>query len=84
MNDRLTIKDALENCQDNPKAASLALGMVLMQDSRDEVQRITEILEKAKDKEIEELEEELSYWKPLGIKWLTFKSLLKDEYPTIR
>ena len=79
MNEKLTIKDAMENFQDNPKAASLALGMVLMQHSRDEVQRLTEILDKAKEKEIEELKEELSYWQPLGMKWLRFKGLLADK-----
>ncbi len=80
MNDRqLTISEALDAFPKNPEAASLALGMVLLQSSRDQCDRITKSIEESQEKRIAELEDELDYWRPLGKKWLALKNILADD-----
>lgn len=79
MSEQLTIGEALKVYEHNPDAAALAVGMVLMQNSRDDVDRITKSIDDANQKRIDELEQELAYWKPLGKKWLSLKNLLSDE-----
>lgn len=79
MDKQLTIKEALDAFPTNPEAGALALGMVLMQGSRDEVDRITKLIDEDNQQRIEELEKEVDFWKPLGRKWLQLKKLLADE-----
>lgn len=80
MNDKpLTIGEAMDAFPDNPQAKALAVGMVLLQGSHEEVNRINSIIEKSDKEQIEELEVELAYWKPLGKKWLKLKTLLAPD-----
>jgi len=74
----LTIVEVVNKFQDNPQAASLAVGMILLQDSREQVNRINKWIEEDQQKQIEKLEAELAFWRPLGKKWLALKELLYD------
>jgi bacterioferritin (cytochrome b1) len=75
----LTVSEALTAYPENPQAAALALGMVLMQQSSDQVYRISQSIEKQNEERIEELEKELDYWKHLGKKWLRFQALIAPD-----
>ena len=79
MTDKLTVVEAMESYPDNPQARGLAVGMALLQHSHEEVNRINGIVEKADKEQIEQLEKELAYWRPLGKKWLRLKNLLADD-----
>jgi hypothetical protein len=75
----LKIDDALKTFEHNPEAAGLAVGMILLQQSRDEVNRINSYIEESDKKRIAELERELEFWEPLGRKWLAFKKLIAPD-----
>lgn len=79
MSDKLTVTEALNAYPDNEQAAALALGMVLLQNSHEEVNRINGYIEKADKEKIESLEKQLDFWRPLGKKWLALKNLLADD-----
>lgn len=79
MEKELTIPEAMGAYEHNPEAAALAVGMVLMQGSRNEVDRLTKVIDESNQNRIAELEKQLAYWRPLGKKWLTLKYLLADE-----
>lgn len=67
MNDKLTVTDALAAFEHNPHAAALALGMVLMQESSEEINNINNSINNRNEEKIK-LEEELAYWIPLALK----------------
>ncbi len=79
MNEKLTIVGAIDAFPDNPEAAAMAVGAVLLQRSHEEVNRINGIIEQHDKERIEELERELAFWRPLGKKWLNLKCLLADD-----
>jgi len=79
MSDKLTVGEALKSYPDNPQATALALGMVLLQGSHEEVNRINGIIEKSDKERIARLEKEVDFWRPLGKKWLRLKDLLADD-----
>lgn len=79
MSEKLTITGAIDAFPDNPEAAAMAVGAVLLQHSHEEVNRINEICQRHDEARIEELERELAYWRPLGKKWLNLKMLLADD-----
>ena len=78
MDEKLTIKEALDAFPENPNAAALALGMVLLQNSSEHTHNINTSIIQGLEKQVDELEEELYYWKSLGKKWLALKSLLAE------
>lgn len=79
MTDKLTIGEAMEAYKHNPEAAAIGVGMVLLQHSHEEVNRINGIIEKADKERIADLEKQLAFWRPLGKKWLRLKDLLADD-----
>jgi hypothetical protein len=76
MENTLTIQDAIDKFQHNPEAAALAVGMMLLQKSQNEINQITKSIEERQEERIKELEKELDFWIPLGKKWLTFQKLI--------
>lgn len=81
MDNLFNTQEANETFPDNPKAASLALGLALLQQSAEESFRINESLVSFHKKKIDELEKELAFWKPLAQKWIKLKNLLLEEKP---
>jgi hypothetical protein len=58
----LNIQDAIDNFSHNPEAAAVAVGMILLQGSQNEINRISNIIEENLKERIKELEKELDYW----------------------
>ena len=79
MSNKLTIDEAIKAYPDNQQATALAVGMVLMQGTHEEINRLNAIIEKSDKERIEQLEKEVAFWRPLGKKWLQLKYLLADD-----
>jgi hypothetical protein len=76
MENTLTIQDAIDKFSHNPEAAAVAVGMILLQGSQNEINRISQTIEENLNERIKELEKELDFWEPLGRKWLAFQKLI--------